>query len=106
MHNHASRGFPSLPFLLRNHLLLVKRLCLVVERRALLDRGETLDVGAFLAAATATIHGLFAILAARFLDTILPLLFFKRSPLARPEPVLAVLPAKTWRFARRAETFF
>merc|ERR1719386_684431 len=67
---------------------------------------KPLMLSAFLAAATAAIHGLFLPLADNFLETILPALFFTRSPLERPLPVLVVLPAKTWRFARRAETFF
>merc|ERR1719386_270168 len=67
---------------------------------------KPLMLSAFLAAATAAIHGLFLPLADIFLETILPDLFLTKSPLERPDPVLLDLPAKTWRFAKRAETFF
>merc|ERR1719443_513677 len=67
---------------------------------------KPLMFNALRAAATAAIHGLFLPLAESFLETILPALFLTRSPLERPEAVLVLLPAKTWRLARRAETFF
>merc|ERR1712205_180070 len=67
---------------------------------------KPLMLSALRAALQAAIHGLFLPLADFFLETILPLLFLVRSPLARPLPVLLALPAKTWRFARRALTFF
>merc|ERR1719443_143734 len=67
---------------------------------------KPLMFNALRAALQAAIHGLFLPLAESFLETILPALFLTRSPLERPDLVLVLLPAKTWRLARRAETFF
>merc|ERR1719499_1647906 len=61
---------------------------------------------AFLAALQAAIHGDFLPLSDIFLLTTLPDLFLTRSDLDRPVAVLAIFPAKAWRLASFAETFF
>merc|ERR1719157_281446 len=52
------------------------------------------------------IHGFFLPLAEPFLVTILPCLFFVKSDFLSPDDVFAIFPAKAWRLASLAETFF
>merc|ERR1719424_1657457 len=54
----------------------------------------------------AMIHGLALPLALIFLLTTFPCLFFTKSDFLSPVAVFAIFPAKAWRFASLAETFF